>query len=825
MKKNNPDKCAFSQKAALFFQVLLIALLLFLFFGCKRSTTVPAPENSPSDEGKTEQVAEYTPAEVFGAITEYSTFAPGETLDDSFYYSDAWFDKAPQERNDALALLSMQLSAAAATKDENGHGANALRAIGFDKIGFEGFETDDPDDCAYTWATKEIGDCRLVVIVVQSYALDAQTKTKGWKQNFTVNGESTTGEHAAFATAAGKVLDKIAGLGGAKAKYWITGQSRGGALANLIAAKLPEKLGASNQGVYAYTFESPATVDASFAESGSGKYAYIHNYIANDDIVTMIPAWGMTRYGKDYELKSEATESALKAELAKIGSKAAEADHNSRAELATELVRFLEARIAAGAPINGGRANYSVIRRDAFKDAEENDAVIEYSYQDTLVHLMGMIFSGELSGIEIDELTDKLPELTGFASLLATAVREENAGSAEAAVPHYRQSAQELRRVLNEVVKREISLSETDFYALLRLFGPRLIDLDYTPEDDEPASVFSYLLPVFDIAVSAGDLTYSHHFDTVIARLKTRAPQPTQPSFEVVVTSPKSGDAASKMVNEFADQIAKRNENWLSVQSAAWNTDRQDLQSGSLYYFEAKLKVVGHLVPEFFIVRINGKAPVDISVAYEKGIPVACLTWEFAVGTPEETSLFFDTGNGAEAPETLRLSMGKRLKYVEKPAFAEKFFEEGETLFFRDWQDGDGNFWDDVTVSGETRLFAKWIRVIDNVQLSFVLPSVGEQIQSPFLPEGVLYRVSEFHVNDENYRTVEEITCAGEYELIVFLVAVPGESVFAETVDNFDERVYAGSVALNGKESQSFWYEPYEDPALLVMTESFTVTA
>ena len=128
-------------------------------------------------------------------------------------------------------------------------------------------------------------------------------------------------------------------------------------------------------------------------------------------------------------------------------------------------------------------------------------------------------------------------------------------------------------------------------------------------------------------------------------------------------------------------------------------------------------------------------------------------------------------------------------------------------------------------MSGETRLFAKWIRVIDNVQLSFVLPSVGEQIQSPSLPEGALYRVSEFHVYDENSYTVEEIARAGEYELIVFLVAVPGESVFAETVDDFDERVYAGSVALNGKESQSFWYEPYEDPALLVMTESFTVTA
>ena len=86
---------------------------------------------------------------------------------------------------------------------------------------------------------------------------------------------------------------------------------RGGALANLIAAKLPGKLGTANKGVYAYTFESPATTDASLALTGSGQYSYIHNYLSGDDIVPLLPMWGMVRYGNEYELKSEETELAL----------------------------------------------------------------------------------------------------------------------------------------------------------------------------------------------------------------------------------------------------------------------------------------------------------------------------------------------------------------------------------------------------------------------------------------------------------------------------------------------------------------------------------
>lgn len=98
---------------------------------------------------------------VFETFKEYSTFTSGDTLKDSFYYTDEWFNKDPADINHSLALLSMQLSAAAVTDETEGYGADMLGKMGFESIGFAGFGTDDPDDCAYTWAKKSLMTDRL----------------------------------------------------------------------------------------------------------------------------------------------------------------------------------------------------------------------------------------------------------------------------------------------------------------------------------------------------------------------------------------------------------------------------------------------------------------------------------------------------------------------------------------------------------------------------------------------------------------------------------------------------------------------------------------
>lgn len=80
-----------------------------------------------------------------------------------------------------------------------------------------------------------------------------------------------------------------------KATFWITGHSRGAAIANLLASYLID----NNEEVYCYTFACPGTTtDLTCHDS---KYNCIFNIINSDDFVPQIPTldWGFGRYGID----------------------------------------------------------------------------------------------------------------------------------------------------------------------------------------------------------------------------------------------------------------------------------------------------------------------------------------------------------------------------------------------------------------------------------------------------------------------------------------------------------------------------------------------
>lgn len=78
--------------------------------------------------------------------------------------------------------------------------------------------------------------------------------------------------------------------------FWITGHSRGGALANLLAAKKVDE----GKTVYGYTFASPNTTTLSTAQTAT-KYQCIFNIVNEDDYVTKLPmsGWEFRRYGVD----------------------------------------------------------------------------------------------------------------------------------------------------------------------------------------------------------------------------------------------------------------------------------------------------------------------------------------------------------------------------------------------------------------------------------------------------------------------------------------------------------------------------------------------
>jgi hypothetical protein len=430
-----------------------------------------------------------------------------KTLRDTFYYSDDWFADDPASENKELALASMQLIASCVEADENGTGAAFLKSMGFEEVGFSDFTSTDPDDCNYTWARKTAGDKPLIAVVIQSASADPKIKNKGWKQNFSVNDPESadpSGEHYAYAKVADKVVSDIAGLaGGDEAVFWITGQSRGGAIANVLAARLQDRPEAGK--VFAYTFESPATVDA----DATGSFKNIHNYVCSDDIVTLIPVWGMTRYGVTHDLKTKETDEGIADALTELGSEAAEFKARIVTEdVAARLAENFEAKVPA-------RADYTKINTVKWTDADGKSHELSYSYQEAFVKLMDLVFRENSSGSLMEGLAGKRGALEEAITHLTDGVKLENSGSDPCA--EYWAAAQGLHSVLSELTGGEMPVNEEDLYEVVSFAGPVLITI---PEGGgEPDTEL-----LTDVIGYSRELTYSHSFDTLIARLKVLAP-------------------------------------------------------------------------------------------------------------------------------------------------------------------------------------------------------------------------------------------------------------------------------------------------------------
>lgn len=106
--------------------------------------------------------------------------------------------------------------------------------------------------------------------------------------------------HKGFDIAANRVYKKVTAYVKAYRNktmplaYWVTGHSRGAAIANILSAKLVD----ANNKVFAYTFATPNTTTSKTCHSS--KYNCIFNTVNARDFVPALPCedWGFSRYGK-----------------------------------------------------------------------------------------------------------------------------------------------------------------------------------------------------------------------------------------------------------------------------------------------------------------------------------------------------------------------------------------------------------------------------------------------------------------------------------------------------------------------------------------------
>ena len=169
-----------------------------------------------------------------------------------------------------------------------------LKALGFGSLSLCGADNTDPARIGVTFAEKRMNGYTLVAAVLRG------THGAEWYSNFRIGFRE---EHRGFSLAADdaeeKLEDYLRGYAGCgEVRFLLTGYSRGGAVANLLARRLIDRCGID--GVRCYTFASPNTA---LIRSGAN-YSSVYNIVREEDFFTRVPltGWGYSRYGRDIML-------------------------------------------------------------------------------------------------------------------------------------------------------------------------------------------------------------------------------------------------------------------------------------------------------------------------------------------------------------------------------------------------------------------------------------------------------------------------------------------------------------------------------------------
>ena len=166
--------------------------------------------------------------------------------------------------------------------------------------------TDTSDKAAYAIAHKKVSidgsPTTIVAVAVRSANYGGE-----WYSNGQVSGGSDSKLHKGFSGAAAEISDSVKaymkdnGIS-SDARIWITGFSRGGAVANLTGRMLVNRSAVKAENMYCYTFAAPLTTKK-LSRSQRG----IFNTVNSFDMIPDVPmkSWGFGRYGDNYYLPSK----------------------------------------------------------------------------------------------------------------------------------------------------------------------------------------------------------------------------------------------------------------------------------------------------------------------------------------------------------------------------------------------------------------------------------------------------------------------------------------------------------------------------------------
>ena len=161
---------------------------------------------------------------------------------------------------------------------------------------------------------RPVFDSTSKTLVISVIIRGTNTSIEEWSSNMDIGDTrefskysewTTSAHHMGFDITSNRIMDAVAEYiedeipyqyDSYSHTYWVTGHSRGGALANLVAAKLID----GGETVFAYTFAAPATIESTDGAPHEEKYDSIFNIVNEDDFIPYFPLeqWNFTLYGR-----------------------------------------------------------------------------------------------------------------------------------------------------------------------------------------------------------------------------------------------------------------------------------------------------------------------------------------------------------------------------------------------------------------------------------------------------------------------------------------------------------------------------------------------
>lgn len=259
----------------------------------------PAPQYIQKNEKSEKTVVEDHNVKISINVTgRYKDGQLKKVFTDTELYTDYYFTNNSTDVQGGLAKLSMLAASSAYSKS---YAEKLMSDCQFTTHHYEKKKNNEKtnDTISYELGIRKVEDITIIAVWVKGTSGDYE-----WVSNWNLGkGNVHTGFNKAEKTMKAEINKYLESNGivlsnSGKIKIWITGHSRGAAVANLYAKDMNDKIGSAN--VYAYTFATPRVSKI----GKKNRYNNIFNYLNPGDFVTEVAPekWGYKRYGVDITL-------------------------------------------------------------------------------------------------------------------------------------------------------------------------------------------------------------------------------------------------------------------------------------------------------------------------------------------------------------------------------------------------------------------------------------------------------------------------------------------------------------------------------------------